>query len=54
MFYEFRLSSDATQNKDTNSVVFKRIQSFGDGKTGWRNHNPIKVKISVSGKIEKA
>jgi CRISPR-associated endonuclease Csn1 len=53
MFYEFRLSPDATQNKDTNSVVFKRIQSFGDGKTGWRNHNPIKVKISVSGKIEK-
>jgi len=53
MFYEFRLSPDATQNKDTNSVVFKRIQSFGYGKTGWRNHNPIKVKISVSGKIEK-
>lgn len=53
MFYEFRLCSDATQNKDTNSTVFKRIQSFGDGKTGWRNHNPIKVKISVSGKIEK-
>jgi CRISPR-associated endonuclease Csn1 len=51
--YEFRLSPDATQNKDTNSNVFKRIQSFGDGKTGWRNHNPIKVKISVSGKIEK-
>ena len=53
MFYEFRLSPDATQNKDTNSRVFKRIQSFGDGKTGWENHNPIKVKISVSGKIEK-
>ncbi|MBS4042040.1 MAG: type II CRISPR RNA-guided endonuclease Cas9 [Flavobacteriales bacterium] len=53
MFYEFRLSPDATQNKDTNSTVFKRIQSFGDGKTGWRNHNPIKVKISVSGKIQK-
>lgn len=51
--YEFRLSLDATQNKDTNSSVFKRIQSFGDGKTGWRNHNPIKVKISVSGKIQK-
>lgn len=51
--YEFRLSPDATQNKDTNSNIFKRIQSFGDGKTGWRNHNPIKVKISVSGKISK-
>ncbi|MDX9790485.1 MAG: type II CRISPR RNA-guided endonuclease Cas9 [Candidatus Kapabacteria bacterium] len=53
MFYEFRLSVDATQNKDTNSNIFKRIQSFGEGKTGWKNHNPIKVKISVSGKIEK-
>lgn len=53
IFYEFRLSSDSTQNKDTNSNVFKRIQSFGDGKTGWRNLNPIKVKISVSGKIQK-
>lgn len=52
MFYEFRLSNDATQNKDTNSNVFKRIQSFGEGKTGWKNHNPIKVKISVSGKID--
>ena len=54
IFYEFRLSVDATQNKDTNSSVFRRIQSFGDGKTGWKNLNPIKVKITVSGKIEKA
>ncbi len=53
IFYEFRLNSDATQNKDTNSNVFRRIQSFGDGKTGWRNLNPIKVRISVSGKIQK-
>ncbi|MBU2526838.1 MAG: type II CRISPR RNA-guided endonuclease Cas9 [Bacteroidetes bacterium] len=54
MFYEFRLSQDATQNKDTNSDVFRRIQSFGDGKTGWKTHNPIKVKITPTGKIEKA
>jgi CRISPR-associated endonuclease Csn1 len=53
IFYEFRLSTDSTQNKDTNSNVFRRIQSFGDGKTGWRNLNPIKVKISVSGNISK-
>lgn len=52
-FYEFRLNSDSTQNKDTNSHVFKRIQSFGNGKTGWLNLNPIKVKISVAGKIER-
>jgi CRISPR-associated endonuclease Csn1 len=53
VFYEFRVNNDATQNKDTNSKVFKRIQSFGDGKTGWKNLNPIKVKISVTGKITK-
>ena len=53
IFYEFRLNSDSTQNKDTNSSVFRRIQSFGDGKTGWKKFNPIKVKISVSGKIKR-
>jgi CRISPR-associated endonuclease Csn1 len=30
-----------------------RIQSFGEGKTGWETFNPVKVKISVSGKISK-
>ncbi|WP_395053808.1 type II CRISPR RNA-guided endonuclease Cas9 [Flavobacterium sp.] len=49
MFYEFRLNSDATQNKDTNSSAFRRISSF----KGWETFNPIKVKISVSGKIKK-
>ncbi|TXD85525.1 type II CRISPR RNA-guided endonuclease Cas9 [Subsaximicrobium wynnwilliamsii] len=52
-FYEFRLNRDATQIKDTNSNVFRRIQSFGKGKTGWLTFNPIKVKVSVSGKIVK-
>ena len=52
-FYEFRLNTDSTQNKNTNSNVFRRIQSFGQGKTGWITHNPVKVKISVSGKIER-
>jgi CRISPR-associated endonuclease Csn1 len=49
--YEFRLSTDSTQIKDTNSDVFRRIQSFGNGKTGWLTFNPIKVKISSSGKL---
>jgi CRISPR-associated endonuclease Csn1 len=53
MFYEFRLHSDSTQVKDTNSNVFRRIQSFGEGKTGWLTFNPIKVKITPTGKIEK-
>ncbi len=32
---------------------YKQIRGFGDGKTGWFTFNPIKVKISVSGKISK-
>ncbi|SEG61649.1 CRISPR-associated endonuclease Csn1 [Halpernia humi] len=31
----------------------QQINSFGLGKNGWLTHNPIKVKISVSGKILK-
>lgn len=53
IFYEFRLSSDATQNKDTKSKIFRRIQSFGEGKTGWQTFNPIKVKIDSIGQIKK-
>ena len=30
-----------------------QIRGFGEGKTGWFTFNPIKVKISVSGKIQK-
>jgi CRISPR-associated endonuclease Csn1 len=32
---------------------YKQIRGFGEGKTGWFTFNPIKVKISVSGKIGK-
>ncbi|MFD2552251.1 type II CRISPR RNA-guided endonuclease Cas9 [Bizionia sediminis] len=48
--YYFRLAKTASiQNKEEK----QQINSFGFGKNGWSNHNPIKVKISVSGKIEK-
>jgi len=53
MFYEFRLHSNSTQIKDTKSNIFKRIQSFGAGKTGWLYQNPIKVRITPTGKIIK-
>lgn len=51
-FYEFRLSSEASIQNNF-QPFYIRIQSFGDGKTGWDTFNPIKVKISVSGKIQK-
>lgn len=51
-FYEFRLASESSIQ--SNSFPFYiRIQSFGEVKTGWLTFNPIKVKISASGKIEK-
>lgn len=35
-------------------LEYKQIRGFGDGKTGWLTFNPIKVKISISGKICKS
>lgn len=51
-FYEFRLSSQASIQNNF-QPFYIRIQSFGEGKTGWSTFNPIKVKISVTGRIEK-
>jgi len=48
--YFFRKHKSSTVTDDD----FKQVRGFGEGKTGWFTHNPIKVKISVSGKIEKA
>ncbi|MBL4653708.1 MAG: type II CRISPR RNA-guided endonuclease Cas9 [Flavobacteriales bacterium] len=51
-YYNFKLNSDSRPDKDSKKD-FISIRNFGDGKTGWFTFNPIKVKISVSGKIEK-
>lgn len=51
-YYEFRLVSNS-QSQLKVEPYYSRIQSFGDGKTGWKSFNPIKVKVTVSGKIEK-
>ncbi len=44
--------------KHTSSTItdedYKQIRGFGEGKTGWFNFNPIKVKVKVSGKIIRA
>lgn len=51
-YYEFRQSINAeSQNKV--SPIYEQIRGFGEGKTGWFTFNPIKVIISVSGKIQK-
>lgn len=51
-FYEFRLSKEASIQKNI-QPFYIRIQSFGEGVTGWNTFNPIKVKVTVSGKLEK-
>ena len=49
--YYFRIAKTSSiQNVNEK----QQINSFGIGKNGWSTHTPIKVKISVSGKIEKA
>ena len=47
--YFFRKHKSSTVTDDD----YKQIRGFGEGKTGWFTFNPIKVKISVSGKINK-
>lgn len=48
--YYFRIAlTSSIQNVEEK----QQINSFGFGKNGWSTHNPIKVKISVSGKIQK-
>ncbi len=46
-FFRKHKSSTITDND------YKQIRGFGDGKTGWFSFNPIKVKIYVTGKIQK-
>lgn len=46
-FFRKHKSSTVTDNE------YKQIRGFGEGKTGWFNFIPIKVKISATGKIQK-
>lgn len=47
--YFFRRNTSST----ITDIYYKQIRGFGEGKTGWYTFNPIKVKITVSGKIIK-
>lgn len=49
----FRKHNDSRDDKNA-KADYVYIKGFGEGKTGWFTFNPIKVKISVSGKILKA
>ena len=51
-FYEFRQSSQASIQNNF-PPFYRRITGYGDGIGGWLTHIPIKIKISVSGKISK-
>ena len=48
----FRKHCDSRDDKNAKSD-YVYIKGFGEGKTGWFTFNPIKVKVSVSGKISK-
>ncbi len=51
-YYEFRHHLESTHNREFRPY-YVRIQSFGQGVTGWLTFNPIKVKITPANKIEK-
>ena len=48
--YYFRRHQESTLSGKLGEA-FHYIKNFGKGKTGWQSFNPIKVKITVTGKI---
>ena len=49
-YYEFRLANKfITPSNEYPEYI--RINNFGNKKTGWLTHNPVKVKISLTGDI---
>ncbi len=48
----FRHHLDSRLDKEAKKD-YKYIKNFGTGKTGWQTFNPIKVKVSPIGRIEK-
>ena len=50
-YYEFRSAHKQISNL-FEFPDYIRINNFGDRKTGWKTYNPIKVKLSFTGKIQ--
>jgi len=48
----FRKHNDSRPDKEA-KADYIYIKGFGDGKTGWKSFNPIKVKITPTGRIER-
>jgi CRISPR-associated endonuclease Csn1 len=52
-FYEFRLAYNNTIQQ-TDAPIYIRINNFGDRKTGWNKHYPTKVRVSITGQLQRA
>ncbi len=52
-FYEFRLAYNITIQQ-TDAPIYIRINNFGDQKTGWNKHYPTKVRVSITGQLQRA
>ncbi len=50
-YYEFR-SAHKQISSHFDFPDYIRINNFGERKTGWKTYNPIKVKLSLTGKIQ--
>lgn len=50
--YYFRKHVESTLEGSLGEA-FQYIKGFGEGKTGWKTFNPIKVRITPTGKIER-
>ena len=49
-YYEFR-SAHKQISSHFDFPDYIRINNFGERKTGWKTYNPMKIKLSVTGKI---
>jgi len=50
--YYFRKHEESTLDGKL-GIAYNYIKGFGNGKTGWQTHNPLKVKLNSIGLIEK-
>jgi CRISPR-associated endonuclease Csn1 len=51
-FFEicFRKHTDARKDQEAKGD-YKYIKNFGNGTTGWKTHQPIKVRLTTMGEI---